>query len=124
MTHFTGIVRAGLGDCAQYIERFSETYREATGADLFPGTLNVELECEWRSPGWAWRVDLRPHGGAVVALITPCSLAGNPAFVIRTLANEGGWGDHPRTIVEIAAAEHLRSRHGLADGDEVALDLP
>ena len=41
--------------------------------------------------------------------IIPCKIFDQPAFVLRTDANDAGLGDHPRDIVEIAAGVKLGS---------------
>jgi CTP-dependent riboflavin kinase len=56
--------------------------------------------------------------------ISPSKIFNQPAFVWRTDKNDAGLGDHPRNIVEIAAAVKLRDRFGLKDGDQVELWLP
>ncbi len=118
-----GRVRSGLGDHAQWIALLVDHYRRLTGETLYPGTLNIELEADWSVPDEASCLRAEDYGGRVSIYVVPCRFMGEPAWVLRTLANERGDGDHPRTIVEIASPFPLRERHGLADGDLVELTL-
>ena len=106
------------------MRRLAPEYRALTGFDLVPGTLNVELQEPWRSPADALELPADPARGTVRVLVTPCRVGDLDAFVLRTEANEEGRGDHPTTLVEVAAAVHLRSALGLEDGDEVTLVIP
>ena len=124
MRRFWGRVRSGMGDFAQWIERFQDVYFEATGVRLYPGTLNVELEVEYSLPRSRLRMEAAKIGGQAGVSIVPCTINGKSAFVLRTDANDGGTGDHGRNVVEIASDLRLRDEFGLQDGDLVELELP
>lgn len=127
MEHFyrtmEGSVRSGIGDAAQWIRRLAPHYERLTGELLFPGTLNVLLSKEWGVPDGSLCLRGDDYGGHVSIHIVPCRFMGEPAWVLRTAANDEGRGDHPRTVVEIASPHHLRQRFGLRDGDMVEVDL-
>ena len=124
MRTFSGTVRSGRGDFAQYIARFGGAYAATCGVTLYPGTLNVEIDREWRVPAGVPKLTPDDYDGQVVVYVVPCLFMGEPAFVLRTEANERGDGDHPRTIVEVASARRLRDAFGLIDGSPVELALP
>jgi riboflavin kinase, archaea type len=44
------MVQSGLGDFSIWMKKLSGLYREKTGVQLFPGTLNVWLETEYNLP--------------------------------------------------------------------------
>lgn len=119
-----GTVRSGLGDFARWMELLADDYRALTGVRLVPGTLNVQLDADWSMPEEALVLEPDPARGTVRVFVAPCRIAGRPAFVVRTAANQEGRGDHPRSLVEIAADVHLRTALGLVDGDAVELELP
>lgn len=119
-----GRVRTGLGDFAGWMERLAEDYRALLGVALVPGTLNVELDGPWSMPEERLVLEPDPARATVRVFVVPCRIEGVDAFVLRTEANEQGRGDHPSTIVEIAARVHLRTSLGLRDGDPVELELP
>lgn len=121
---FIGKVQSGMGNFSIWMKVLSEFYREKTGIKLFPGTLNVQLEADYNLPDQRIRLEAREYGGNVSVNIIPCKIFNQPAFVLRTDANDAGLGDHPRNIVEIAAEVKLRDRFGLKDDDQVELWLP
>ncbi|MEM8713100.1 MAG: DUF120 domain-containing protein [Planctomycetota bacterium] len=119
-----GRVESGLGDAAHWIALLADHYRRLTGETLFPGTLNVRLDEEWWAPKGARCLHGSEYGGKVSIYVIPCLFMGEPAWILRTKANDRGDGDHPQTVVEIAARTRLRNSCGLSDGDIVELELP
>jgi CTP-dependent riboflavin kinase len=101
----------------------SDAYETTVGARLVPGTLNVALEQPWLVPPGIW-ARLEPPEYAVPLSIVPCQIEGIDAFVIRTDKNNSGVGDHPPTVVEIAATVRLRDALNLRDGDDIGLAFP
>ena len=124
MTILRGRVTSGIGDFSHWIEKLGDHYRRKTGLDLFPGTLNIEIEVPYHVPPNAIRLEAHVYGGRVSVNIVPCRIFDRPAFILRTDQNEAGIGRHPRTIVEIASDVKLREAHSLQDGDivEVVVD--
>jgi riboflavin kinase, archaea type len=112
-----------MGGHAHWMTLHADTYEAKTGVRLVAGTLNVVLGQPWLVPQAAW-VRLEPPEYGVPLSIVPCKIEGIDAFVIRTDKNNSGLGDHPATVVEVAARIHLRETLGLRDGDEVSLILP
>ena len=118
MTRLLGQVESGRGDFARWLERYADEYEAATGARLYPGTLNVRLEEPWRSPADAAALEV-----GVRVLLTPCRVGDHAAWILRTAGNEAGRGDHPLEVIELAAAVRLRDVLGVDDGDVVAVDF-
>jgi len=96
-------------------------YRSTTGVALVPGTLNVVLDSPWCVGPGALR--LEPPEYPVPLSLVPCRIEGIDGFVVRTDKNDRGEGDHPRTVLEIAAPLRLRQVLGLADGDTVVVAI-
>ena len=88
-----------MGDFSIWMKVLSEFYREKTGIELFPGTLNVQLEADYNLPDQRIRLEGREYGGNVSVNIIPCKIFNQLAFVLRTDANDAGLGDHPRNVV-------------------------
>ncbi|MBV9925301.1 MAG: DUF120 domain-containing protein [Acidobacteria bacterium] len=118
-----GRVVSGFGNFAYWIEKLGEHYRRKTGLRLFPGTLNVELEEEYRIPPGALRLEGVEYGGDVTIHIVPCRVFEERAVILRTDSNERGEGAHPKTVVEVACEVKLREKYGLRDGDLVQIEL-
>ena len=118
----TGHVASGKGDLAFWMERNRAAYERVAGQPLIPGSLNVVRVEPWVVHAPPLR--LEPSEVGVGMSIVPCEIEGIPAFVLRTDKNNSGGGDHPTTVVEIAASVHLRESLGLHDGDRVEVVLP
>lgn len=123
MEVLTGRVVTGVGNFGYWIGKLKEHYRRKTGMDLFPGTLNVKLEEEWRVPEGASRLEGGEYGGDVTVHIVPCRILGERAVILRTERCERGEGAHERTVVEVACAVGLREKYGLRDGDVVRVEV-
>jgi len=123
MKTLVGKVGSGKGDFAQWIEKLGDHYERKTGMRLFPGTLNVHLEEDYRLPTQRFRLEADEYGGWVSVSLVPCRVFGRRAFILRTDANEAGNGDHPLSVVEIATDIKLREAYGLVDGSIVEIEI-
>jgi len=103
--------------------KYADIYAQCTGVRLFPGSLNVVLDEEYRLPPNRLRIEPADLGGRVRMNLVRCRFLGMTAFIIRTDQNEAGIGDHAHTVVEIAAAVRLRDEFGLSDGDIVEIQV-
>lgn len=124
MARLVGRVVSGTGDLAQWMRRYDDAYRAATGVELVPGSLNVALDREYRLPSDDERIHLSPSEAGVGVSLVPCSIEGQPAYLFRTGRTEAGVGDHPRTVVEVVAGTHFRNDLGFQDGDRVEIVVP
>lgn len=123
MAVLRGKVVSGMGNFSYWIEKLQEHYRSKTGMNLFPGTLNVQLEEPYSLPQRVIRLEGQEYGGDVSVSMVPCSIRGKRAFLLRTDANEQERGHHPKTIVEIATDIRLRDHFDLNDGDQVEIEI-
>ena len=120
MRKVRGRVVSGKGDFSKWIALLHEHYRKKTGLDLFPGTLNLELEQEYLRPTTFVRLEKEEYGGQVSVSIIPCRIFGRQAFILRT---DGAERDDRKTL-EVAADIGLRLTYGLKDGDVVEVEVP
>ena len=123
MAVLRGKVFSGMGNFSYWIEKLREHYLSKTGMNLFPGTLNVQLEEPYSLPQRVIRLEGQEYGGSVSVNMVPCSIRGKSGFLLRTDANEQGRGHHPRTIVEIATDIRLCDYFALNDGDQVEIEI-
>jgi riboflavin kinase, archaea type len=123
MRTLIGQVFSGRGDFAHWIAKLQEHYSRKTGMNLFPGTLNIQLDEPFTLPQPVLRLEASEYGGSVSVNIVPCRFFGRPAFILRTDANDQGRGDHPNTVVEIASDIKLRDAHSIQDGDKVSVEI-
>ncbi len=119
-----GQVVTGTGGHARWMMEYADLYAARTGARLFPGSLNIALDQPWHPPAGGAR--LQPPEYRVGLSITPCRIGGVAAFILRTDKNDSGIGDHPPTVIEVAASVCLREALCLHDGDtvEVRVNIP
>jgi riboflavin kinase len=122
MAILRGKVVSGMGNFSYWIEKLADHYQRKTGMQLFPGTLNVELEKPYTLPKQAVRLEGWEYAGSVSVNIVPCSIFGKSGFILRTDANEEGRGHHPKTIIEVATDVKLRDHFNLSDGDMVEIE--
>ena len=122
MALLSGKVVSGIGNFSYWIEKLHDHYLRKTGMNLFPGTLNVQLDEPFTLPKHVIRLEGSEYGGSVSVSIVPCSLLGKSAFILRTDANEEGRGHHPTSIVEVATDVKLRDQFRLNDGDVVEIE--
>src|SRR5947207_2775336 len=105
-----GALHIGNGDFAKRMERFHVVFRQATGQDLFPGTLNVRL---------AEKIQVREHfriRGVDIEepdqdlLFEICRVNDAWAYRIRPYNLKDGSGGHGDDIIEIACNLELRKQ--------------
>lgn len=106
----------------QWMRVYRDAYREATGAEHVPGSLNVKLDHEYRFP--RDHIHLGAEQAEVDASLVACFIEGQPALLFRADRTEAGLGAIPRHIVEVLADVHLRDKLDLQDGGKVEIVLP
>jgi len=123
MTRIKGIVTSGLGVAKFYLSRswVRRQLREKLGFEPYPGTLNLKVDRAAR------RVfeekacsEIAPAKGFYKGLLVEVFVEGS----IRAAAVIPLKPDYPEDLVEIIAAENLREKLNLKDGDPVTVHLP
>ena len=113
---------SGVGGLAHWMTVYADVYEAKTGVRLYPGSLNVLLDSPWYVP--AVRIRLEPPECGIGMSIVPCAIGGIDGFILRTDKNNSGEGDHPATVIEVAASVRLRDVLGVEDGTEVEVTVP
>lgn len=112
-----GKVTSGVGNFSYWIEKLKDHYTRKTGMELFPGTLNLQLETEFKRPEQFLRLEKEEYGGEVSVTIVPCQIFRRQAYILRTDKAEAD--AHERCVIEVATDVKLRESYGIKDGDEV-----
>lgn len=112
-----GKVVTGVGNFSFWIEKLRDHYLNKTGLQLFPGTLNIQLDAPFDLPSERARLEAQEYGGTVSVNIVPCTILGRRAVILRTDKADGEL--QSRTILEVACEVKLRDEHQLRDGDVV-----
>ena len=118
-----GKVKNGLGHFRQRMTQYPEVFRKATGEDLYPGTLSVELDRQIPI-----REEFRICGADIGEpdqdlLFEVCRINNIRVFRIRPFNLEKGGGGHGDHILEIAAKHCLREYLNLIEGSSVEITL-
>ncbi len=115
-----GSLHNGSGDFTKRMTRFPGVFKHATGEELFPGTLNVQVKEE---------IEIKEHfrirGSEIQEpdqdlLFEICRLNDVWAYRIRPFNLKDGSGGHGDHIIEIACHLELRKHSGF---DESAIEI-
>ena len=118
----SGRVVSGMGAWRPRIERFPEVFYRGLGERIFPGTLNVELDCVLPI-----REEIRILGAEIEEpeqdmLFERCFIEGVAAFRLRPYQPANGFGGHGDHILEIVSAQELRPL--LREREIVSVEFP
>lgn len=118
---YKGEVFTGIGVAKTRVEQNLDAYKQATGMDLLPGTLNVRLTEPFVVPSDSLYIPpdkIKPtENNRGITLIE--TVLGDEKVVIM----------HPDrpiyepNVIEIMAPFNLRNRFKLKDGDEVQIEV-
>jgi riboflavin kinase len=116
-----GKVVTGVGNFSFWIEKLQDHYRRKTGLQLFPGTLNIQLDGPFDLPKERARLEAIEYGGTVSVNIVPCTILGHRGVILRT--DKADSELQSRMIIEVACDVKLRDQHQLSDGDVVEVSV-
>jgi riboflavin kinase, archaea type len=121
MRVLTGKVVTGVGNFSFWIAKLQDHYRHKTGLQLFPGTLNIQLDEPFDLPQERTRLEAQEYGGTVSVNIVPCTILGRRGVILRT--DKADSELQSRMIIEVACDVKLRDQHQLRDGDVVEVTV-
>lgn len=116
-----GIIKSGLGQGEYWINKFNPIFIKKKGIELFPGTLNIEVEKPYEIKDDFQSVQGVEYGGTEEVLIKECRILGEKAFIVRPRRNNEENGDHPLNIIEIVSDVNFREKYNLKDNDSVEI---
>jgi riboflavin kinase len=116
-----GKLVTGVGNFSFWIGKLQDHYRNKTGMQLFPGTLNIELDASFDLPRERTRLEAEEYGGTVSVSIVPCKVFGRAAVILRT--DKADSEPQSRKIIEVACEVNLRAQHQLLDGDIIEVEV-
>ena len=112
-----GKVKAGFGVGAKYIEKMRKSFYKKYGIDLFPGTLNIELDKQYILKSKEL-IKSNEYGGNQDVLIKRIKIFNEEAFIVRAELNNKIGGEQSASILEIVSNINFRKEYNLKDGDE------
>jgi riboflavin kinase len=116
-----GKVVTGVGNFSFWIEKLQAHYQNKTGMQLFPGTLNIQLDEPFDLPQDRARLEADEYGGTVSVNIVPCKVLGQEAVILRT--DKADSEPQSKSIIEVACEVKLRDKYKLKDGDFVEVEV-
>lgn len=112
-----GKVKKGLGNASFWIKKVEEVFYTKTGMKLYSGTLNVELNKEYRLQNY-WIIECEEYGGTQRVYVQECSLFDSKAYIVRAEKTE-----HKSNIIEIVSDINFRKSFNLKDEDIIKIEL-
>ncbi len=115
MSVIKGKIVSGSGVGAKIMVDYLEKFKQVFKMDIFPGTLNLELENDFDTEKWDGYIegftkpDSTKRGGVH---FLRAKIKNFPVFIIRPVLTK-----HPKNIIELIAPINIRKQYGLKDGD-------
>lgn len=116
-----GRVKSGLGQGSYWIHKFNPIFIKKNNIELFPGTLNIEIEEPYKIENNYQSVQGYEYGGTEEVMIKECRLLNEKAFIVRPKRNNKDNGDHPLNILEVVSNVNFREKYNLNDNDIVEI---
>jgi CTP-dependent riboflavin kinase len=130
MKKITGTVQSGFHDANRWLKHFSWVYTEWLGAEMFPGSLNIDIGYvfDWHDKElvpFRRRFSLLPYGGERDIFMIPCSITSpdHQSAWLWTTTNAADNRPNP-TVIELIAHVGLRAHLGLVDGSKIEIQYP
>lgn len=113
-----GKVKSGENNLSYWMKKLNDLYTIKTGMNLFPGSLNIELEEPFILPENVIRLEKEEYGGTVSLSMYPCEIFERKAYILRTDKHALGI-DQSLAVIEVITDIKLRDKYNLSDGDIV-----
>ena len=121
MIIYRGKIFSGLGVSSTRTQQNSAIYKQKSGMDLYPGTLNVRLDEDFLIPDksiFIDKKDIKPDISKRNIRLIPAKFRDIEVII---MSPEPLFYD--TNIIEVMAVENLREKYNLKDGDEVEIEL-
>lgn len=114
-----GKIKSGLGEGLFWMKKAEKAFYKKTGMRMFYGTLNVELEKDYRLEENLKILHKEEYGGTQEVYMKECEILGHKSYIVRTDKNMSENRDHPLNLIEIISDVNFREKYNLKDGDEI-----
>ena len=118
-----GKVKSGLGEASFWMKKAEEAFYKKIGVKLFHGTLNVELDKDYKLEGDLKILHKEEYGGMQEVYIQECEVLGHKSYILRTDKNMSENRDHPLNLIEIVSDINFREKYNLKDGEEIEVQI-
>lgn len=110
-----GKIVKGIGKARIFVNMMKDIFYKKTNMELFPGTLNVELNRPYNLTA-TYIIKAEEYGGKYNVQVQECTLLGNKAYIVRSEKNLQKEGDYDKNIIEIVSDINFRKEYNLKDG--------
>lgn len=117
-----GKIVKGIGKAKIFVNMMKDIFYKKTNMELFPGTLNVELNKPYDlTPTYIIKAE--EYGGKYNVQVQECTLLGNKAYIVRSEKNLKKEGDYKKNIIEIVSNLNFRKEYSLSDGKTIKISI-
>lgn len=117
-----GKIVKGIGKAKIFINMMKDIFYKKTNMDLYPGTLNVELNKPYDLTA-TYIIKAEEYGGKYNVQVQECTLLGNKAYIVRSEKNLKKEGDYDKNIIEIVSNLNFRKKYNLSDGKTIKISI-
>ena len=117
-----GKVIKGLGKAKTFVNMMEKSFCEKTNMQLYPGTLNIELENNY-DLNVDYLIKPEEYGGTFNVQVQKCEVLGKVAYIVRSEKNIKDNGDYNKNIIEIVSNINFREKYNLKNGDEINVQI-
>jgi len=114
-----GKIKSGLGEASFWMKKAEQAFYKKTGAKMFHGTLNIELNQDYILDGELEILRKEEYGGTQDVYLKQCKILGHKSYILRTDKNISEKRDHPLNIIEVISNISFRQKYDLKDGDKI-----
>ena len=118
-----GKVKSGLGEASFWMKKAEEAFYKKIEIKLFHGTLNVELDKDYKFEGEIKVLHKEEYGGSQEVYFKECEVLGHKSYILRTDKNMSENRDHPLNLIEIVSDVNFREKYKLKDGDKIKVNI-
>ena len=118
-----GKLKSGLGEASFWMKKAEIAFEAKTCLKVFHGTLNVELEEDYKLDGDLKILHKEEYGGSQEVYLKECEVLGHKSYIVRTDKNMSENRDHPLNLIEIISDINFREKYKLKDGDLIKIEI-
>ena len=117
-----GKVVAGMGRAKVFVNMMKEVFYKKTNMELYPGTLNIELNKPYDLKP-TYTIKAEEYGGKYDVQVQECALLEQKAYIVRSEKNTADTGDYKQDVIEIVSSINFREKYNLKDGDLLKIEI-
>ena len=117
-----GKIVAGMGRAKVFVNMMKEVFYKKTNMELYPGTLNIELNKPYDLKS-TYTIKAEEYGGKYDVHVQECVLLEQKAYIVRSEKNLKEESDYERNIIEIVSNINFREKYKLKNEEKVKIKI-